>query len=92
MSDTSILALIMNCVLVFTLGDYFETKHGSEYQHRKENVEVEYYSEISKCESHSSFVYDQCATEAEITRNASMVELYVKYKECSSSKKTCLKT
>jgi hypothetical protein len=92
MNSTSIFALIINCVLVFAISDYSETKHSNEYQRRKENIEVEYYADVTKCESHSSLEYDQCATEAEISRNASMVELYIKYKECSSSKKTCLET
>jgi len=92
MNSTSIFALIMNCVLVFAISDYSETKHKNEYQRRRENVEVEYNADVTKCEPHSSFGYDQCAKEAQFTRNASMVDLFIKYNECSSSKKTWLKT
>ena len=91
MGYSSIFVLILSYSLVFAVNDYFETKHGNEYEFQKENIEVEYSTDITKCVSHSIIEFDQCVTEAEITRNASTVELYAKYKECSISKGVCPK-
>ena len=91
MDYSSIFVLMVSYTLVFAVNDYFETKHGNEYQVLKENIVAKHNTDITTCGSHSTNEYDQCITEAEITRNASTVELYAKYNECSISKGTCPK-
>ena len=91
MDYSSIFVLMVSYTLVFAVNDYFETKHGNEYQVLKENIVAKHNTDITKCVSHSIIEFDQCVTEAEITRNASTVELYAKYNKCSISKGTCPK-
>jgi len=86
MSNTSIYVWILSYVLVFALDNYFEAKHGNEYQFRRESIEVKYSADITKCTSHTTIEYDRCVTKAEITRNASTIGLYAKYKEGSTSR------
>jgi hypothetical protein len=91
MSDTSIYVLILSYVLVFTLDHFTETSHGNEYQFHKESIQVKYSTDITKCASPDATGYYQCVTKAEVIRNTSMIELYSKYKECSTSKVNCNK-
>lgn len=82
----SIVALALTAGLTFSLAVTAKSISDDKYKFLEKNIEAEFTAAKLRCNSLSSVNVDRCITEAESIRNASKIELAVKYKGFISSK------
>lgn len=81
----SIAAVVLVVGLIFSLAATAKSMSSNEYKFLEKNIEVEFTSAKTRCNSLLGVAIDRCLTEAESIRNVSKTELDAKYKRFVST-------